>query len=40
MNAALNQAIKANTFAGPAFDAMVESGDHRDYLSRSNVTYK
>jgi hypothetical protein len=40
VNAALGQAIKTNTFAGPAFDAMIDSADHRDYLSRSNVTYK
>jgi hypothetical protein len=40
VNAALGQAIKTNTFAGPAFDAMIEGADHRDYLSRSNVTYK
>ena len=40
VNAVLSQAIKANTFAGPAFDAMVDSTVHRDYLSRSNVTYK
>ena len=40
VNAALGQAIKTNTFAGPAFDAMVDSADHRDYLSRSSVTYK
>ena len=40
VNAALGQAIKTNTFAGPAFDAMVDSAVHRDYLSRSNVTYK
>jgi hypothetical protein len=40
VTAALGQAIKSNTFAGPAFSAMVESADHRDYLSRSNVTYK
>jgi hypothetical protein len=40
VNAALGQALKANTFAGPAFDAMIDSADHRDYLSRSDVTYK
>jgi hypothetical protein len=40
VNAALGQAIKTNTFAGPAFNAMIETADHRDYLSRSNVTYK
>jgi hypothetical protein len=40
VNAALGQALKANTFAGPAFGSMTEGADHRDYLSRSNVTYK
>jgi hypothetical protein len=40
VNAALGQAIKSNAFAGPAFDALTEGEDHRDYLSRSNVTYK
>jgi len=40
VNTALGQAIKTNTFAGPAFNAMVDSEVHRDYLSRSNVTYK
>ena len=40
VNAALGQAIKTSAFAGSAFDAMVESADHRDYLSHSNVTYK
>jgi hypothetical protein len=40
VNAALGQAIKSNPFAGPAFDAMIDGADHRDYLSRSNVTYK
>ena len=39
-NAALGQAIKSNTFAVPAFDAMIDNVDHRDYLLRSNVTYK
>jgi hypothetical protein len=40
VNAALGQAIKTNAFAGPAFDSMVDSADHRDGLSHSNVTYK
>jgi hypothetical protein len=40
VNAALGQAIKTNTFAGPAFNAIIDSENHRDYLSRSNVTYK
>jgi hypothetical protein len=40
VNAALGQALKGNTFAGPAFGSMTEGADHRDYLSRSTVTYK
>jgi hypothetical protein len=40
VNAALGEAIKANTFAGPAFSAMIDFETHRDYLARSNVTYK
>ena len=40
VNAALGEAIKTNVFAGPAFGAMVDSAEHRDYLSRSNVSYK
>jgi hypothetical protein len=40
VTAALSQAIKANAFAGPAFDSMIDFDAHRDYLSRSNVTYK
>ncbi len=40
VTAALGQAIKTNTFAGPAFDAMIDGAEHRDYLSKSNVTYK
>jgi hypothetical protein len=40
VSAALGQAIKTNTFAGPAFDAMIEGAEHRDTLSRSDVTYK
>jgi hypothetical protein len=40
VNAALGEALNANSFAGPAFGAMVDSSEHRDYLSRSSVTYK
>jgi len=40
VNAALGEALKSNTFAGPAFGAVTDSEAHRDYLSRSNVTYK
>ena len=40
MNAAWGHALKTNTFAGPAFGAMIDSALHRDYLLRNNVTYK
>jgi len=40
VNAALGEAIKGNPFAGPALGAMVDFTVHRDYLLRSNVTYK
>jgi hypothetical protein len=40
VNAALGEALKSNSFAGPAFGAVTDSEVHRDYLSRSNVTYK
>jgi len=40
VNAALGEALKSNTFAGPAFGAVTDGEVHRDYLSRSNVTYK
>jgi len=40
VNAALGEALKGNTFAGPAFGAVTDGEAHRDYLSRSNVTYK
>jgi hypothetical protein len=39
-NAALGEALKANPFAGPAFGSMVDLTPHRDFLLRSNVTYK
>jgi hypothetical protein len=40
VNAALGEALKGNTFAGPAFGAVTDGEVHRDYLARSNVTYK
>jgi hypothetical protein len=40
VNAALGEAMKANPFAGPALGSMVDLSQHRDYLLRSNVTYK
>jgi len=40
VNAALRHALKTDPFAGPAFGAMTDGEVHRDYLLRSNVTYK
>ena len=38
--AALGEAMKANPFAGAALGSMVDLTVHRDFLSRSNATYK
>lgn len=40
VNAALGEALKASPFAGSAFGSMVDFEAHRDYLSRTNSTYK
>jgi len=40
VNAALREALKANPLGGPAFGSMVDFTPHRDYLSRTNATYK
>jgi basic membrane lipoprotein Med (substrate-binding protein (PBP1-ABC) superfamily) len=40
VNAAIRQALKSNPLSGPAFGSMVESSAHRDYLVRTNATYK
>ena len=40
VNAALEQAIKSNPLSGPAFESMVDFSEHRDELTRTNVTYK
>ena len=40
VNAALRETMKSNPLGGPAFDSMVDFTDHRDYLSRTNATYK
>ncbi len=37
---ALLQMLQSNPMAGPAFDSVVDLSAHRDYLSRSNVTFK
>ncbi len=39
-NAALRETLKATPLAGPAFGSMVDFAPHRDYLSRTNATYK
>jgi len=40
VNAALRESLKANVLAGPAFGSMVDSTGHRDFLARTNATYK
>jgi len=39
-NAALRERMKANPLGGPAFGSMVDYSAHRDYLARTNATYK
>ncbi len=40
VNAAIRDSIKANPLAGQAFDSMTDYSGHRDYLSRTNATFK
>lgn len=40
VNAALMEALKASPLSGPAFGSMVDFTPHRDFLSRTNATYK
>jgi hypothetical protein len=40
VNAALDEAIKANPLGGVAFESLVDISAHHDELSRSNATYK
>jgi hypothetical protein len=40
VNAALRETLKSNPLHGPAFGSMVDFTEHRDYLFRSNATYK
>ena len=40
VNAALRERMKSNPLGGPAFGSMVDFSVHRDYLARSNATYK
>ncbi len=40
VNAAVRESQKANPLGGPTFGSMVDFTPHRDYLSRTNATYK
>jgi hypothetical protein len=40
VTAALQQSMKSNPLGGPAFGAMVDTSEHRDYLARTDATYK
>jgi len=40
VNAALRDALKASPLSGPAFGSMVDFTHHRDFLTRTNATYK
>lgn len=40
VNDGLRDALKASPLSGPAFGSMVDYSVHRDYLSRTNATYK
>jgi len=40
VNAALRETLKANPMVAPAFDSVVDFSAHRDYLDRTNATYK
>jgi hypothetical protein len=40
VNAAIQSTLKANPLGGSAFDSMVDFSEHRDYLARTNATYK
>ena len=38
--AAVRETLKANPLHGPAFDSMTDYTGHRDFLARTNATYK
>ena len=40
VNAALRETLKTNPLTGPAFGSMVDFTAHRDYLLRTNATFK
>lgn len=39
-NAAILESMKANPLNGPAFGSVVDYPEHRDFLARTNATYK
>ena len=40
VNAALFESLRTNPLIGPAFGSMIDFSAHRDYLARTNATYK
>jgi hypothetical protein len=40
VSAAIRAAMKASPMSAPAFDSMIDYHNHRDYLVRTNATYK
>jgi hypothetical protein len=40
VSAALRETLKANPMNGPAFGSMTDSNEHRDFLARTNATFK
>jgi hypothetical protein len=40
VNAAIRETLKSSPLVGPAFGSMVDFTAHRDYLARTNATYK
>jgi len=40
VNAAVRDSRKTNPLGGAAFDSMIDFSAHRDYLARTNATYK
>jgi len=40
VSGAIRDAVKGNPLVGPAFDSMIDFKPHRDFLTRTNATYK
>jgi hypothetical protein len=40
VNAAIRETLKASPLSGPALGSMVDFATHRDFLARTNATYK